>query len=104
MWLRLAAGVHEVEAQGLIPATDSLTLPFPLTPRRIAVDADGWDVAGVTDGRLPSGALELIRQRQDEDVDDVLPATVFSPYVSVMRAIELELDWSVMPAPTHAAF
>ena len=94
-WLRLDAGVHEVEAQGLIPVTDSLTLPFPLTPHRIAVEADGWDVAGITDNRLPSGALELIRQRQDEDVDDELPATVFAPYVGVVRTIAFELDWSV---------
>ena len=109
LWLRLDAGVHAVEAQGSIPLTDSLTLPFPLTPHRIAVDADGWDVAGITDNRLPSGALELIRQRQDEDVDDELPATVFAPYVSVVRTIAFELDWSVITtverlAPAVSAF
>jgi len=108
-WLTLDAGVHDVEAQGMIAATDSVTLPFPLRPHRIAVDADGWDVAGVTDGRLPSGALELIRQREDDGVDDQLPATVFPPYVSVVRTINFELDWSVNTvvrrvAPTDGAF
>jgi hypothetical protein len=109
LWLRLNAGVHDVVAQGLIAATDSLTLPFPLMPHRINVAADGWDVAGITEGRLPSGALELIRQRQGDDANAELPATVFSPYASVIRTLSFELDWSVNTvvrrvAPAQAAF
>jgi hypothetical protein len=108
-WLRLDAGVRDVRLEGPIPETDSLTLPFPLNPRRIAVDAPGWDVAGVSEGRLPSGALELIRQRQDEDAADAIQPTAFPPYVRVTRDIGLGLDWIVTTtvqriAPAAGAF
>lgn len=108
-WLRLEEGVHRVLLSGAMPATGSLTLPFPLPPRRIAVDAPGWDVAGVTDGRLPSGALELNRQAQEGDTDEVLSGSVFPPYVRVTRNVVFDLDWSVETrvervAPADGAF
>jgi hypothetical protein len=109
VWLRLAEGVHRVTVSGPIPPADSFALPFPLTPRRIVVTAPGWDVAGVTDGRLPSGTLELIRQRQDDAPPDQLPATIFPPYVQVVRHVEFDLDWRVRTqvrriAPADSAF
>ncbi len=107
-WLPLGAGVHTVRLSGLLPAVNSVTIPFPLPPRGITVDAPGWDLAGITDGRLPSGALELVRQQQGE-AGTALGTTEFAPYVRVTRRIEVGLDWIARTsieriAPRDSAF
>lgn len=108
-WLRIEPGVHRVALAGALPPGNSLTLPFPLPPRRIGVDAAGWDVAGVVAGRLPSGTLELNRQAAEEDEGETLSGTVFPPYVRVTRNVVFDLDWSVRTrvervAPVDGAF
>jgi len=108
-WIRLEAGVHRVRLAGPLPAGDSLSLPFPLAPRRIEVDAAGWDIAGVSEARLPSGTLELVRQRQAEDGDGEIRATAFPPYVQVTRTIQFGIDWTATTivqriAPRDGAF
>lgn len=108
-WLTLDEGVHGVTLTGPVPPTNSLVLPFPLPPRRIEVSAPGWDVAGVAEGRLPSGALELIRQQQQGQDGEALSGTVFPPYVRVTRRLVFDLDWSVETvvqrvAPADGAF
>jgi hypothetical protein len=108
-WIRLEAGVHQVRLTGPLPAGDSLSLPFPLAPRHIEVDADGWDIAGVSEARLPSGTLELVRQRQAEDGAEEIRATAFPPYVHVTRTIRYSIDWTATTtvqriAPRDGAF
>ena len=108
-WIRLEAGVHRVRLSGPLPAGDSLSLPFPLAPRRIEVEAPGWDIAGVSEARLPSGTLELVRQRQAEDGDGEIRATAFPPYVQVTRTIQYGIDWTATTtvqriAPRDGAF
>jgi hypothetical protein len=108
-WLRVAEGTHRIDIEGPLPAVDNLSLPFPLPPRRIAVSAAGWDAAGVVDGRLPSGTLELTRQRDAAAEGGALGGSVFPPYLSVVRRIEFDVDWQVTTfltrvAPTQGAF
>jgi hypothetical protein len=107
-WLHLSPGVHSVVLGGTIPEADSFTLPFSLTPRRIEVTAPGWDIAGINENRLLSGAVEFIRQQQAE-TDDVPPASEFPPYVRVVRDLTFDLDWRVTTrvirtAPAEGAF
>ena len=107
-WLHLSPGVHAVVLEGSIPDADSFTLPFSLPPRRIELDAPGWDTAGVNEDRLLSGAVEFIRQQQ-ADTDESPLASEFPPYLRVVRALTFDLDWSVSTqvyrvAPTDGAF
>jgi len=108
-WIRLEAGVRRVRLAGPLPAGDSLQLPFPLAPRHIAVEASGWDIAGVLEARLPSGTLELVRQRQADDGAGEIRATAFPPYVQVTRSIQYGIDWTAITtvqriAPRDGAF
>lgn len=107
-WLALAAGVHNVRLTGPLPPATSVTIPFPLRPRAVAIDTPGWDVTGITNGRLLSGALELFREQQDAD-DETLGASEFQPYVRLTRVLEMGLEWSVRTriervAPRDTAF
>jgi hypothetical protein len=102
-WLSLAAGVHRVVLRGPLPAGDSVSLPFPLPPRRIAVTASGWDVTGLSGGRLPSGTLELTRERSEAGDDTEIGGTVFPPFVTVVRRVEFDIDWQVTTSITRVA-
>jgi hypothetical protein len=102
-WIPLEPGVHRVTLDGLIPITNSLTISFPLEPRRIAVAAPGWDVAGVADGRLPSRALELIRQSQADEDGDEIQTTAFPAFVRVTRALNFDIDWRIVTVVTRIA-
>lgn len=109
-WVRIESGVHEIELDGVLGPVDSFSLGFAMVPRGIKVEAPGWDVAGVIEGRLPAGALELVRQRAEgEDGEEELAATVFPPYVRVTRRVTFDLDWVVRTevervAPAEGAF
>ena len=106
-WLRVAEGVHRVELSGPLPDADNVSLPFPLPPRFIDVSAPGWTVTGVSEGRLRSGTLELVRQRQAPG--SRAPAAAFPPYVRIVRRVTFDLDWTVETtvqrvAPANGAF
>jgi hypothetical protein len=102
VWLSLPAGVHRVTVRGPLPALDGLGLAFPLKPRHIDVAAPGWDAAGIIDGRLPSGTLELTRQRAAAAGGEI-GGTVFPPFVSVVRRITFDIDWRVRTTVTRVA-
>ena len=103
LWVRLDAGLHELTLRGPLPPGDVLTVPFPAPPRGVSVRSDAWDVDGVDDGVLSSGALELTRRRSAEGdsstaaSDEQLAQTRrLSTFVSVHRVVDLApLDWLV---------
>ena len=101
-WLSLPAGVHRVALRGTLPAVDTVSIAFPLRPRRAAVTAPGWDVAGVSEGRLPSGTIELVRQR-NAAAGGQLGGSVFPPFVNVVRNISFDIDWRVQTTVTRVA-
>ncbi len=102
-WLPLPEGVHRVALRGPLAAVDAVSLSFPSRPRRVAVTAPGWDVAGVSDGRLPSGSVELTRQRNAAPGGNALGGSVFPAFVSVVRRISFDIDWRVRTVVTRVA-
>jgi hypothetical protein len=102
-WLRVDEGVHRIALRGPLPTANDLSLPFPLPPRRVSVTAPGWDAAGVVDGRLPSGTLELTRQRDAAAEGDAIGGTAFPPYLRVVRRVEFDIDWQVTTTLTRVA-
>ena len=105
LWLRVSPGRHTVVLRGAAPPVDSLEIPFPTPPRVIAVDSDGWSVAGVRDQRLLSGSLQLTRLRTEQG-GEALPrweSSRFPAFVRVERTIELDLDWRVTTTVVRVA-
>jgi hypothetical protein len=92
----LTPGAHVVRLSGVLPAAESIQLEFPSVPRSIVVTSDGWDAAGVNDGRLLSGSLELVRRRTAGAGSAPLETAIeFPAFVRVLRTFDLALDWSV---------
>lgn len=114
LWVPLAPGARTIVVSGRIAPVDSLQLVFPWPAKRIAVNAAGWDVAGVVDGRILGGSLDLSRRVEarpaagSSGVPDVSVAE-FPPFVRVVRHFDIGLENRVDThveriAPEHAAF
>ncbi|MDQ2639728.1 MAG: hypothetical protein M3Y79_03990, partial [Pseudomonadota bacterium] len=94
-WLPLTGGAHSVKLAGRLANAETVQLGFPQPPRAISVSTSGWDAAGVTNGRLLSGSLELIRRRTEGSAAADLAASEFPAFVQVTRTFRLDLDWSI---------
>ncbi len=114
LWVPLAPGARTVAISGRIARTDALQLVFPWPPKRVAVNAPGWDVAGVVDGRLPGGSLELSRRSDLRAIEGASAtfdkgAPEFPPFVRVVRHFAIGTENSVETrveriSPERAAF
>jgi len=95
----LTAGVHTVHLSGRLAAAESVSLAFPLSPHRVAVESTGWDVTGLNDEqRVLSGALELVRHRAaaaGAKVETLETSAEFPAFVRVTREVSFGLDWIV---------
>jgi hypothetical protein len=109
LWIALTPGAHTVQLGGRLAASESVQIAFPSTPRTIVVSSEGWEVSGVSEGRLLSGSLELTRRRGASGEGAALEAaSEFPAFVRVQRQFDLGLDWNVTTlveriAPQRAA-
>ena len=115
LWVPLHAGARVLRMSGRIVAADGLQLVFPQRPRVVEVAAPGWDVSGVNESRLISGAIEFSRKQAAANRSATLSAVSdagaaqFPSFVRVIRNFKLDLDWTLSTvvqrvAPEHAAF
>ncbi|MDJ0869402.1 MAG: hypothetical protein QNK03_25080, partial [Myxococcota bacterium] len=96
LWVRLAAGRHQVVVEGALPERDSVELSLPLSPRRVEVRTDGWTVHGVHEDGLAETNLQLTRIREaGEEPERTLESGELPPFVRVERTLRLGLDWQV---------
>jgi len=98
LWVPLTPGAHTVRLSGRLAAAESIQLAFPQPPRAIAVNARGWAVSGVNEGRLVSGSLELARERGAQRagaVETLEAGSEFPAFVQVERQFNLDLDWTL---------
>jgi hypothetical protein len=107
--LPIAPGVHRIGIAGRIALAYELALEFPTVPRRIAVRADGWDAAGVSEGRLLNTSLQLTRRTAAGSTERMATSQRFAPFVRIHRRAYLGLDWTVTTtverlAPEEGAF
>ena len=107
--LPLAPGVHRVSIGGRVAEAYELALEFPAVPRRIAVRAEGWDAAGVSEGRLLNSSLQLTRRTAAGATERMAVSQRFPPFVRIHRRVFMGLDWTVTNtverlAPVEGAF
>ena len=105
----VAPGVHRISIAGRIAQAYELALEFPTVPRRIAVRAEGWDAAGISEGRLLNTSLQLTRRTTAGGPERMAPSQRFAPFVRIHRRAYMGLDWTVTTtverlAPEEGAF
>lgn len=95
--VRLPAGRHRVVLDvPLPPELVTLDLPLVLAPAEVEVEAEGWQVSGVRNGRAGDGNLRLLRAQDDSAGETRLEAGTLPPWLRVTRELVLgPADWSV---------
>jgi hypothetical protein len=93
LWLAVPRGVHRIELT-YSAVSDKLTLDFPLQPRRVDFNGEGWQASGLDEARMLTQTLTLVRTRANGEVASG-STQQFAPYVRVERDLNLSLDWSV---------
>ena len=92
--LRLARGVHRVEAGGPVPPGDSFTLQFADPPRRARAEAPGWDVSGLrADG--PAAPSILLTRRLAARGASAGAEGRYAPWLEVTRTLAFGVTWTV---------
>jgi uncharacterized membrane protein YgdD (TMEM256/DUF423 family) len=90
--VRLTPGVHVLEVQGSMPASDTLTLRLGDTPAHASVNASGYEVSGVREDGTSEDAIELRRVL----TESAAPAAVnLPPWFSVIRRFEFANEFRV---------
>ena len=92
-WLPLNGGINEVVLHATINS-DTIVVPFAITPHNVEVDAESWDVLGMVNQRVPSKSLQFEKREKSAEKDSLLPASI-KPFVKVDRHIVLDRDWMV---------
>src|SRR4029453_9672826 len=95
--LPLAPGVHRVSIGGRVAQAYEVALEFTTVPRRIAVRAEGWDAAGVSEGRLLNSSLQLTRRPAAGATERMAVSQRFPPFVRIHRRVFMGLDGAVTP-------
>ncbi len=92
-YLRVEPGSHELRLSGMLAPVDEFEIVFPLVPHRVVVEADGWEVIGLREGRLTAGTLKL--QRRSETGETELKPVGFPSFVRIQRHVDLGVEWRV---------
>jgi hypothetical protein len=106
LWVPLEPGARTVRMSGRLAAAESVQLVFPQVPRAVTVSANGWLVAGVSEGRLTAGSIELTRERTQANAaanESLESSAEFPAFVRIERSFNLDLDWTVSTAVVRIA-
>jgi len=96
LWLSLKKGRHQIVLQGSIKQHADFTLPLPLRPKHVSIDASGWSVNGVHENGIPDAQLQLTRlQTKDDNKEFSMQSGVLPSFVRIERTLRLGLDWQV---------
>ena len=92
--LRLARGVHRVEAEGPVPPGDSFTLQFADPPRRARAEAPGWDVSGLRKDGPAEPSILLTRRLAARGGASGTDGR-YAPWLEVTRTLGFGVTWTV---------
>lgn len=93
LWVALAPGVHSVRVEGLLGDASEWEWTFQLKPRRVRIDAPGWNVGGVNPDGVPEQQVFFSRQQKSTDAEAAYDRQDFETLAVVERELELGLLW-----------
>jgi hypothetical protein len=97
--LRLEPGTHRVKLSGPIAGSELVIVPGDL-PHRAAVDADGWTVDGIRDGRI-EGSLHFTADERNQSASGAALAERqnsvrhLPPWLEISRIVEIGNTWKI---------
>jgi len=95
LWVVLPAGVHRVSVEGVLADLTEWQWTYQLRPRRVTIDAPGWQINGVKPGGVPEAQVFFSRVRQTTAGEASYDHPNLQNAVGVERQLELGLVWQV---------
>jgi hypothetical protein len=95
LWLVLPEGVHRVKVEGSLADLSEWQWTWKLRPRRVSIDAPGWQVGGVKPGGIPEAQVFFAREVKSSGDGANYDRPNLQTVVAVGRTIELGLVWQV---------
>lgn len=95
LWVVLPEGVHRVQVEGLLSDATEWEWTFLLKPRRVTIDAPGWNVSGVRPDGVPDQQVFFAQQQKATAGQASYDRQDYQSLVVVERHIELGLIWQV---------
>jgi len=95
LWVVLPAGVHHVSVEGLLANLTEWQWTYQLRPRRVTIDAPGWQVSGVRPDGLPEAQVFFTRILKSTAGEANYDRPNLQTAVGVERQLELGLVWQV---------
>jgi len=95
LWVVLPAGVHRVQVEGLLSDATEWEWTFQLKPRRVTIDAPGWNVSGVRPDGVPEQQVFFALKQKSAAGQASYDRQDYQALVKVERHVELGLVWQV---------
>jgi len=92
--VRVAPGVHRIEASGALPRQDSLTLQLKDRPRQAVATAPGWEIVGIHEDAPADESIQLSRRLKPGGSGATEGPS--SSWLEVSRTLEIGVSWRVL--------
>lgn len=91
LWVALTPGVHNVRIEGMIGEASEWEWTFLLKPRRVRIEAPGWNTGGVNPDGVPEQQVFFSKQQKSTDTTAAYDRQDFQTLAVVEREIEIGL-------------
>jgi hypothetical protein len=91
LWIALPAGVHNVRVEGLLGDASEWEWTFLLKPKRVSVEAPGWNIGGISPEGTPEQQVFFSKQQKSSDSVAAYDRQDFQTVAVVEREIEAGL-------------
>ncbi|MEO8165836.1 MAG: hypothetical protein ABI619_10615, partial [Betaproteobacteria bacterium] len=95
LWVAVPQGVHQIVVAGLLPEATEWEWTFLLPPRRVTIDAPGWEITGLRPNGVPEEQVLFARPVQRTEGEATYDQKNFRAIVAVDRHLEIGLLWKV---------
>jgi hypothetical protein len=97
LWILLNKGTHTVTMSGQVESINQLKFSFPLKPRHIELNIDGWTTQGADTQTYKINALSFLRidKTNQHSTSNKIEQKEIPVYAKVDRFIDLGLEWFV---------
>ena len=95
LYVMLEPGNHALVMQGSVSGANTVQLHFPLVPKRLDAEIDGWDITGFRKPGVPAQQLQLTRLKPEDHQEVTWEPVTVPPFVVLNRAFRMGLDWEI---------
>jgi len=95
LWVTVPKGVHQIVVEGWLAEAAEWEWTFLLPPRRVSIDAPGWNVSGVLPNGVPEAQVLFARIEQRTEGEATYDQKNFRAIAVVDRQLEIGLLWKV---------